>query len=1261
LYGGLLGGAESADAADAPTSQPKVSGRSQEGPGASPRATEAVKDKLIPLSPQERAWLRDHPVIRVAQDPGWPPIEFVDEQGNPSGMAGDYLRLIEQRLGIKFKWVPTQSWQEAYAKLKRWEIDMTTSVTITPERTKFWAFTKPYMKIPIAVFAQADVTYLAGLRELSGKKVAVVSGYAVNDWIPKDFPKIRLVQVSNAKDGLALLQQGEVFAFIDNMLVVSYYLAKLKMANVKIAGETPYQNAQAMAVRKDWPLLVGMLQKALDSISPKERDEIYQRWLPLRYEHGFNYTLLWQALAVFFVILLGLVVWNRKLVKEIRHRKLAETALGNSEERFRQLFRIAAVPMAFVDKDGVVVDLNDRFVQTFGYTQEDVPTLEAWWQKAYPDPGYRQWVIDNWSTGVQQALKNNIDIQPNEYRVTCKDGTVRTIVISGAVLGDDFLAVFFDITERKLADEELRRTNRALRTLSQCSQILVRAREEKEVLQDFCRIITGDGGYRMAWVGFAEHDEAKSVRPVAQMGFEEGYLAAANITWADTARGKGPTGTAIQTGRTVTALDLLTNPDYTPWRDEATKRGYASSIAIPLKSDGQVLGALNIYASEIDAFNEVEVELLEKVAQTLAYGIIALRAEKNRTQAEEALQRSEDQFRAAFENAPEGMALLDLKRRFLKVNPRLCEMLGYSEQELLGNSFNRFTHPDDRQGGRDRWREFLAGDLSVKRAEKRYIHKNGQVVWVVVSNSAISNSQGEVKYILAHIYDITDRKQAEEKLAQTARQWQTTFDSANDAIWIFDKQQRVLRANKTAEMMFHRSQEEMVGRHCWEIVHGTTEPIPECPLKRAKVSLHRETMELRIGDSWFAVVVDPILDENGQYAGAVHIVSDITERRRLESQLHQSQKMEAVGTLAGGIAHDFNNILAAIMGYTEIGLAEAEEGKSNRAELQGVLQAATRAKKLVQQILTFSRRAEHSLKPIDINEAVVSAGNLLKQTLPRMIEIQMDLSVELPPAMGNPYQIEQILMNLGTNARDAMPDGGTLTIATSQRRVKGVACLACAQPIDGDYVIITVSDTGVGMTEEELARVFEPFYTTKEVGKGTGLGLSAIFGIVGSHGGHITCASEPGKGTTFNIYLPPVAQAGEQPKRAATKSAAGGNETILVVDDEQSILDIAARQLTKSGYKTLTAISGEKALEVYKDRADEIALVILDLSMPGMGGHKCLRELRSLAPELKVIVATGYSRDGDLNKSASSVATALLSKPFSKNELLKTVRKVLDA
>ena len=206
--------------------------------------------------------------------------------------------------------------------------------------------------------------------------MAVVDGYAVNDWIPKDFPHIGLVKVKNAMEGLELLQKGDVFAYIDNMLVVSYCLAKLKIANVKIAGETPYKNAQSMAVRNDWPILAGILQKALDSITEKEHDDIYRKWLPVRYEHGFNYKLLWQMLALFAVILVGLIVWNRKLSKEITHRKAAELALGRSEERFRQLFHVAPIPLCFVDREGVLVDASDRFEQIFGYSREEVQTHE---------------------------------------------------------------------------------------------------------------------------------------------------------------------------------------------------------------------------------------------------------------------------------------------------------------------------------------------------------------------------------------------------------------------------------------------------------------------------------------------------------------------------------------------------------------------------------------------------------------------------------------------------------------------------------------------------------------------------------------------------------------------------------------------------------------------------------------------------------------------------------------------------------------------
>nr|NJM04239.1 transporter substrate-binding domain-containing protein [Desulfobacula sp.] len=406
------------------------------------------------MTGEERAWLNDHPIIRVVQDPGWPPVEFADSKRNPSGMTSDYLKIIEDRLGVRFERVTGLSWQEAYTRLQKWEIDMTTSVAVTPERKKFWIFTQPYMKIPIVIFAQANVTYISNMRELSGKKIAIVDGYAVNDWIPRDFPDILLVKAGNSMEGLDLIQKGDVFAYIDNMLVVSYYLAKQKTANVKIVGETPYVNAQSMAVRKDWPVLAEILQKALDSISEAEHAAIYQKWVPIRYEHGVDHRLLWQALAVFFLILSGLVVWNRKLSMEIRHRKEAEVALGRSEERSKKLFRVAAVPLCYIDKEGILADINDRFIQTFGYTLKEVPCLAELYRLACPDPEYRRWVAEAWETGVKKAVKEKKDIDPMEVQARCKNGEVRTVLISGSLLDQSILAAFFDITERKQAEEK---------------------------------------------------------------------------------------------------------------------------------------------------------------------------------------------------------------------------------------------------------------------------------------------------------------------------------------------------------------------------------------------------------------------------------------------------------------------------------------------------------------------------------------------------------------------------------------------------------------------------------------------------------------------------------------------------------------------------------------------------------------------------------------------------------------------------------------
>jgi len=412
----------------------------------------ASKETSVPLTDEERSWLREHPTIRVAQDPGWPPVEFADEDGRPAGMSEDYLRLVERRLGITFERVIGLSWQEAYEKLRRWDIDMTTCVAFTAERGEFWAFTEPYLDIPIVIAAHSDVTYVNDMRELVGKRIAVVDGYVAAEWLARDYPDLELVKVASVQAGLDLVERGEVFAFVDNMLVIGYQMAQSQLVDLKIAGETPYANAQAMAVRKDWTILAGIVQKALDTISETERNEIYQRWVPIRYERGFDYRLLWQMLVVFVLIVAVLALWNRRLWGEIKRRRTAETALGDSEQRFRTLFDVASFPLCYVDKNGALADFNRRFVETFGYTHEDVPTLAEWWRLAYPDPEYRRWVVETWDAAVRNAAENDTDIEPIEYEVTCKDGRVLTMLISGTTLGEGLLGTFFDVTDRKRAE-----------------------------------------------------------------------------------------------------------------------------------------------------------------------------------------------------------------------------------------------------------------------------------------------------------------------------------------------------------------------------------------------------------------------------------------------------------------------------------------------------------------------------------------------------------------------------------------------------------------------------------------------------------------------------------------------------------------------------------------------------------------------------------------------------------------------------------------
>ncbi len=386
------------------------------------------------------------------------------------------------------------------------------------------------------------------------------------------------------------------------------------------------------------------------------------------------------------------------------------------------------------------------------------------------------------------------------------------------------------------------------------------------------------------------------------------------------------------------------------------------------------------------------------------------------------------------------------------------------------------------------------------------------------------------------------------------------------------------------------------------------------------------------------------------------------ERKKLQDQLLQAQKMEAVGTLAGGIAHDFNNSLQGILGYTQILIFEKNKADPDLKLLRQIEKAAMWSSELTRQLLTFSRKMESQLRPLDLNQVVRQLERLLERTLPKMIGIETQLGNDLRIINGDPAQIEQVLMNLSINARDAMPDGGKLAFACGNTILDDNYCKTHVAVNPGEFVRLSISDTGKGMDKQTLAHIFEPFFTTKGTGEGTGLGLAMVYGIVKNHHGHITCESEPGKGTTFRVYFPVIEETGLQgpEQHRETAPPPHGNETILLVDDEDFLRDLGQRMLTKFGYRVLTAPDGETAVQIFRKQSTQISLVILDLIMPGIGGKNCLDLILKQDPSARVIIASGYSVDGPAKKELESKTKGFISKPFELNQLTRIVRKTLD-
>jgi PAS domain S-box-containing protein len=631
-----------------------------------------------------------------------------------------------------------------------------------------------------------------------------------------------------------------------------------------------------------------------------------------------------------------------------------------------------------------------------------------------------------------------------------------------------------------------------------------------------------------------------------------------------------------------------------------------------------------------------------------------------------ARRKAEDSIRKlslAVEQAKNAIFMTDPNGAINYLNPAFEEIYGYSRREALGKSPRILKSGQHDQAFYERfWQRLLAGE-SVR---EEFVNKrrDGQLVTVETSVSPVLDSEGRRVGFIAVQDDITRRKRAEKEMYKSAERFRSLIENAQDIITVIDLRGTFLFQSPASQRLLGRSPEEFVGRNAFEFVHpedaaGVREALrrmvasPDLPQTALFRFRHADGSwrmlegigRLLIGEEPLQFVVNS---------------RDATDRRALEDQLRLAQKMEAVGQLAGGVAHDFNNLLTAILGYGSLLASRLAPGAPGREEIDEILRASERAAALTKQLLAFSRKQVLEPVVLDVNELIRNLEKLLR----RLIEEDVQLVTLLDPSVArvrvDPGQLEQVIMNLVVNARDAMPGGGKLTIETANTSLDEAYAQQHVTVHPGSYVMVSVSDTGIGMDAATKQHFFEPFFTTKEKGKGTGLGLSTVYGIVKQSGGNIWVYSEPGKGTTFKVYLPRVEEiAAEGVPLSANSLPAVGTETILLVEDESSIRALAKRVLEERGYRVLEAGSGKDALELVRGKEGQIHLLLTDLVMPDMGGTELASSLEDKHPAIRVLFMSGYTDDGVVRNGLLGPGRAFLQKPFTPTMLVRKIRDVL--
>ncbi len=840
--------------------------------------------------------------------------------------------------------------------------------------------------------------------------------------------------------------------------------------------------------------------------------------------------------------------------------------------------------------------------------------------------------------------------------------TLQKVVINGT---ERKMAVARDITDRKRAECSLYESNRTLRMLLKCNEVLIRATHETELLRDICNIVVELGGYRCAWVGLKENDSTECIRPKAQSGFHPKGQVMAEIPETGTDGELGPTGTAVRTGTPCVVRDVRTDSRYFPWHDFAQAAGYLSMMSVPLVSSGRVLGALTVCAEKADAFDEEEIKLMGQLAGDLAYGMMSLRAVEEQKRIAGELAASERNLAEAQSIAMLGSWEYDMEKDEEHRSHEFFRILGVPPTKggRAEDSLFDYIHPDDKDFVRGKIVETLEKGKPYD-VEYRIIRPDGAERVIHARGKTLENASGKNARFLGTALDITERKQIEDALRNSEVRFRALVEATTDWIWEIDANYRYVYSSPKGRDLFGLDRGKIIGRTLFDLLRQGGAISPDKNL--VEIVTERNPffgLEMEAWNDSGAVIIEtsgvPIYAKNGVFCGYRGISRDVTERKKLERKYLQAQKMEVVGRLAGGIAHDFNNILTAILGFEHLLRERLSDEKSLHFARQISL-LAEKASYLTRDLLAFSRKQPMNPKPIDLNENIRRLEKFLERLIGEDVELRSTLQGGKLPVLAVSGHLEQVFMNLATNARDAMPDGGMLTIKTESTEIDGDFIRMNGYGTPGRYALVSVSDTGCGMDEETRHQIFDPFFTTKEVGKGTGLGLSTAYGIVRQHSGFISVYSEPGEGSTFRIYLPIVDEdVAREQESGEMLLPPPGKETVLLVEDEPGVSEMTRALLEKHGYRVHTARDGDEALERYIANEEEVDLLILDVIMPKKNGKEIYEIIRRSREDIKTIFISGYTADIVEQKGIPETCH-LVSKPYSPHSFLWKVRTVLD-